>query len=156
MKRLLIAIISVLLSLTSLGAGKDDRGLTALREMNPAVFISATEPMLQSGFGLAQYGIPRELTSSLTFLQFVTINDPEYLDGKAARARREITRNMENIMEIKGNYANITVWGAPKKGEKMIFSKAVIGIGTRNKLTYIYMEGDVTGDVITGFCSPYM
>ena len=156
MKRLLIAIISVLLALTSLAAGKDDRGLAELREMNPSVFISATDPMLKSGFGLAQYGIPRELTSSLTFLQFVTITDPEYLDGKAARARREITRNMETIMEIKGNYANITVWGSPKKGSTMVFSKAVIGIGTRNKLTYIYMEGDITGNVITGFCSPYL
>lgn len=149
MKRIL-SITFALLMATTVAWAKPADDLSKIGDIPGATYVQAQGALLRAGLNLMQYGIPPQLSHSLTKLQVAVL--PTSCDLEEARKEvRRIVQNEDVPLQINNGNANIKVWGSPDKND--IYHRVVIGIGTRGKLTYILMEGEITGDMLTTILS---
>ena len=67
---------------------------------------------------------------------------------------RKLTRNMDCGISMQTSNASIKVWGNPNKDGN--YERVVIGIGSRGKLTYIYMEGEISAQSLSQLLNIWM
>lgn len=145
-RRLMLLLAVVILTVASAGARSKGNTLSEIQNMNPAAYISATGPMLRTGLQFADFGITPRLTSSLEFLELAVVRNSQYFD-KARDVAKKVRKDMDEVISIKSPTAGyIMVWATQPKND--IFKKVLIGIGSYGKLTYILMEGEITGQII--------
>ena len=150
MKRILILFLSMLM-LSGIVNAKKSYGLSELESLQGATFMTATAPMLRSGLDLSQFSIPKDATTSMTLFQMVSVGMGAG-SGEMQEARDCVTsfidkNDLELVMAMSSGRSNIKVWG--NAGKNDIFTKVIIGIGTRTGLTYFLLEGEITGQVIS-------
>ena len=146
-KIFLLLITAVMMTATAFARGDD---MSKLETMNPQNYFAARAPML-NGLNLYEYGLYQGLTQKLTMLQIATF--ASNFDRPRDEVRK-LTRNMDCGISMQTSYASIKVWGNPNKDGN--YERVVIGIGSRGKLTYIYMEGEISAQSLSQLLNIWM
>lgn len=141
----------LLLLLTSVGLYAKDKTLEKVTDYNPVAYICATEPMLRSGLQLSSYGLPMGITQHLTFLELasVTTNFEE-----VRKIASKVRKDMDEIVSINAPNIALRAWAAKPKND--VYPRVLLGIGTPGRLTYILLEGEITGKILNQVLNLWM
>lgn len=147
-KKILLLIVTVVaMSATTYARGDD---MSKLETMNPQNYFAARAPML-NGLNLYDYGLYEGLTRQLKVLQIAVFTTNF---EKPREEVRKLTRGLECGIAMQTGSASVKVWGNPDKNGN--YERVIVGIGSRGRLTYIYMEGTITSAALSQMLNNWM
>ena len=147
MKRFLILIITAMSIVLSAMAANPD--FSSMEDEPGISFMQAKGDLLKSGLYFNQFYMPQDLLRDLDLMQIVYTN-PGANDAIADKLRqqsRKVGKGMEQDLKSNTGNAYISIWG--NRNKDGIYSRVLIGIGTRGQLLYILLEGNIRGSQLT-------
>lgn len=150
MIRKIIILMCGLVLMAAQTSAKSPEDISSLSALQGVSYVQAQGGLLRSGLQLLQYGIPPSLTQNLTKLQIAVVPVGSSLE-EARKEVRRVVNGAEVPLKICNRNTNIIVWGSPDKDD--VYKRVVVGIGIPGKVTYILMEGRITGEELSAILS---
>lgn len=132
--------------LSSMAANPDFSSM----EDEPGIsFMQAKGDLLKSGLYFNQFYMPQDLLRDLDLMQIVYTNPgaSDAIVDKLRQQSRKVGKGMEQDLKSNTGNAYISIWG--NRNKDGIYTRVLIGIGTRGQLLYILLEGNIRGSQLT-------